>query len=274
MIRKNIRKGTIIPYPVFEEERYRKDLFAMIEELQAIIYSRVINNSSFAASYNTSIRTDEISDELDAVIEYIKVRAAVRVLKLINDLSNRAEKINKFNHNAFINFINNSLDTNIPNLNKNELVTEEMKLWALENAQLIRSIPNQILDKLSNMVCEAVRNGNSLQYLGKNLERTLDISRNRAKIIARDQVAKLNGTLTKYRNLNLGITEYKWLTSGDERVRHSHDVLRDKICSWQTPEKYRNNIQDKLWKKRSSIKGVELHPGLDIMCRCTSIAIL
>ena len=49
----------------------------------------------------------------------------------------------------------------------------------------------------------------------------------------------------------LGITQYIWRTSRDERVRESHLVLEGKTFSWDSPPDVG-------------------HPGQDINCRCTA----
>ncbi len=51
-------------------------------------------------------------------------------------------------------------------------------------------------------------------------------------------------------------------------------MLEGKVCSWNDAEIYKNAEADKKWKSRASIGGVNLHPSQDIMCRCTSVAII
>jgi hypothetical protein len=50
-------------------------------------------------------------------------------------------------------------------------------------------------------------------------------------------------------------------------------VLEDKICSWKDANIYKDKEEQK-WKKRDGVKAVLLHPGQDILCRCTSVAII
>ncbi len=51
----------------------------------------------------------------------------------------------------------------------------------------------------------------------KSLKST--ISNSRAKLLARDQVGKLNGRLTQRRQQDIGVEMYIWSTSRDERMR-------------------------------------------------------
>jgi len=274
MIKKNIKTGIIIPYPAFEEKKYKDELLALVTHLKSLTLESILHNKVFRVSFNRSIRQDDVVDDLTLIIAYIKVKVESEVTKLVNSLNVRATKINLFNRNAFTNLIQESFKTS-PVIELEPLnIEQELKLWAYENARLIKSIPQQMLNKVADSVVIAVRNRHSISTLAGSLHKAFDIGKHRAKIIARDQIAKLNGCLTRHRNLALGITQYKWLTCRDERVRASHIVLEGKICSWADSSTFKNNINDISWQQRSSIGGATFHPGLDIMCRCTSIAIL
>ena len=105
----------------------------------------------------------------------------------------------------------------------------------------------------------------------KELIKEYGLSTARAKLIARTEVAKLNGQISKSRQESLGVPEYDWSTSGDERVRPSHKVLNGKICRWDDPTVYRNPGETE-WRKRSTIGGYIGDPGEDYQCRCISMA--
>jgi SPP1 gp7 family putative phage head morphogenesis protein len=76
----------------------------------------------------------------------------------------------------------------------------------------------------------------------------------RAKLIARDQISKYNGQLNQTRQTALGLSKYRWQTSGDERVRDTHKALNGKIFSWDNPPSVG-------------------HPGDEINCRCVALPI-
>jgi uncharacterized protein with gpF-like domain len=59
----------------------------------------------------------------------------------------------------------------------------------------------------------------------------------------------------------------------DERVRAAHRPMEGKVCKWDDETVYRNQ-DETAWHARSSIGGVELHPGEDYNCRCVAIAVL
>ncbi len=60
----------------------------------------------------------------------------------------------------------------------------------------------------------------------------------------------MNGDLSKFRQTNLGITQYVWEDSDDTRVRATHAAHDGKIFQWDKPPLDTG------------------HPGEDYQCRC------
>ena len=256
-----------VSYPVFFEKRYEKELLSLVNKIQSFISSFTLSSPTFKLSYISAIRKDDITEEVDHFIEVIRAYALNEVRVFIRSLFQKAQSINLFNKRIFARVFKSVAE-------ESSSINAEIKMWISENTRLIKSIPEKMLDKVADTIYDSVRNKRGIRELASILKRSFEVSKNRAKIIARDQISKLNGNITRARNLSLGITEYQWLSARDERVRHSHDVLESKICSWNNPEIYKNTAGDNKWKSRSSIGGVDLHPGQDILCRCTSVAII
>lgn len=126
--------------------------------------------------------------------------------------------------------------------------------WEAENIKLIKSIPSQYLDQLHGKIVAAVRAGKSSKMIAEVVRETFDLPRNRAKLIARDQIGKLNGQLTMARQKNIGVKSYVWRTSLDERVREEHKHREGEKFSWDEPPK-------------------DGHPGNPINCRCSAEAV-
>lgn len=126
--------------------------------------------------------------------------------------------------------------------------------WEAENIKLIKSIPSQYLDQLHGKIVAAVRAGVPSKDIAGIVRETFDIPRNRAKLIARDQIGKLNGQLTMERQKSIGVESYVWRTSLDERVREEHKAREGEKFSWDEPPK-------------------DGHPGNPINCRCSAEAV-
>ncbi len=126
-----------------------------------------------------------------------------------------------------------------------------MRMWERVNVDLIKSIPRQWHEDVRVAVSEAWQGGRSTRELVERLEQRYGITRRRARLIARDQIGKLNGQLTGMRQVELGIRGYTWRTSRDERVRQRHADREGTRYTWGAPPD-------------------DGHPGMPIQCRCTA----
>ena len=146
-------------------------------------------------------------------------------------------------------------------------IADELAAFAKQNADLIKSLPTQACQQIEQIAIQGVRSGTSWRTIAEEIQGRFGATESRAKLIAADQIAKLNGQLTQLRQQEIGVKEYEWTSAHDERVRESHRVLNGKICRWDDPTVYRNPGETQ-WKKRASIGGVSKHPGQDYRCRC------
>lgn len=119
------------------------------------------------------------------------------------------------------------------------------------NVGLIKSIPEQYFDKIEQAVMAGIQGGTLNDTLADDLQKAYGISKSRAKLIATDQLGKINSRLAQIRQQKLGITHYTWSTSHDERVRHEHKLRDGKLFAWDKPPS-------------------DGHPGQPIRCRCVA----
>lgn len=131
-----------------------------------------------------------------------------------------------------------------------------------ENVALIKNIPTKLADDIGGAALRAVTSGTLHGDLAGELEERFGVARNRAKLIARDQVGKLTGQINIARQREIGGTGYIWRTSHDRRVRgtpggafpHAHPshFARDgKRFTYDNPPEGG-------------------HPGEAILCRCNA----
>lgn len=124
--------------------------------------------------------------------------------------------------------------------------------WVEANRKRIIAMSNDEISKVEDIVRRNVQAGYRASHIQGLIAEQWPKVQNRAALIARDQVNKLHGNLTRVRQTSVGIKKYRWRTSRDERVRASHAAKEDKIFEWDDPP---------------SDTG---HPGQDINCRCTA----
>ncbi len=114
-------------------------------------------------------------------------------------------------------------------------LASQVDAFVAQNVALIKSLRTEQLGRVESIVLGGLRTGARVETVRKQLRESFGISRRRAEFIATDQVNKLNGQLTRSRQQQVGITEYRWSTSRDERVRPTHRALEGTIQKWSDP---------------------------------------
>ena len=158
----------------------------------------------------------------------------------------------------FIETVKKALGIDIGAVVRDEDLTEYIALAAGRNASLIRSLAADMVKSVEQATLQNLMNNGSVAELRKKLTAEFGIGDRKARIIARDQVAKLNSDLNRMRHQQAGVTEYEWMTAHDERVRPLHRTLDGKVYEYGKPT------------------GAEdgLPPGQPIMCRCIARGIV
>lgn len=142
-----------------------------------------------------------------------------------------------------------------------ELFNKLLKKWVDDNVDLIKTIPNDSLSQMRELVLEGYRTGKPTTQIVREIEKVYGTERRHAQLIARDQIAKLNAEISRIQQTDAGVTEYIWSTSGDSRVRDSHAALDNKRFKWSDPP-----VVD-------AKTGRRCHPGEDYQCRCVALAV-
>ncbi len=143
------------------------------------------------------------------------------------------------------------------------ILREYIEASIYDNTNLITSIPEQYLAQVQSIVMTNTRAGNRSSAIVKSLQEQFGVTERRAKMIARDQTAKVNADLSSKRQQLAGFEYFQWLTSEDSRVRDRHESIANKVTAygkgvyrWDNPP--------------LSDKGVPIIPGSDFSCRCVA----
>lgn len=137
----------------------------------------------------------------------------------------------------------------------------ELEQWVNDGVSLIKTIPQDSLDAMENIVMDGFVDGKSLTDIQRDIQAQYGIDKRHAAFIARDQTAKLNAAITERQQKDAGVRRYKWSTSGDERVRSDHKKLDGRVFSYDDPP-----VVD-------SRTGRRCNPGQDYNCRCVAIPV-
>lgn len=142
-----------------------------------------------------------------------------------------------------------------------ELYRSLMEQWVDENLALIKTIPQDTLGDMRKIVLDAYKSGTPTTTVVQQIQHAYSVTRRHAQLLARDQISKLNGQITKQQQKDAGVNEYMWSIVEDGHVRAGHAKLNHKRFSWDDPP-----VVDEKTGRRC-------HPGQDYQCRCSALAI-
>lgn len=135
---------------------------------------------------------------------------------------------------------------------------ESLEQWARKGTDLIKNIAPDRAGTLEARLAERVAAGDRWESIQQVVAEELGVQGRRLELIARDQVAKLNGKVTQDLQAAAGVTHFTWRASNDGRVRDSHRAVADQQWTWA-----------------DGAPGVDFdggpgYPGQAGQCRCTA----
>ena len=267
MIRNSKKKRNRLPKPAkwqrplrFEKlyrKQLRKFLWLLTEDIRAELYP-IIEQAIQENDY--LVRTDSWVSNVQTKIQELKGRFINYVSsRLGNQFTLLGESVWRFNFGQFSKVVQ-SVTGSSPLVVKQTWLPSTLEKFVAENTNLITNMTQTQMDKIGDMVLRNVQKGLRYKELSKEIESQMGVSRKRADLIARDQVSKLNGQLTKQNQQSIGAKRYIWRTSRDERVRGNPDGLYPKA----EYSHYDRDGQEFSWDNPPE----DGHPGEPINCRC------
>jgi SPP1 gp7 family putative phage head morphogenesis protein len=133
-----------------------------------------------------------------------------------------------------------------------------------ENADLIKTIPQEYLGKVSGAVMRSITTGNGLADLVPQIRKYSEQSNRKVELLALDQTRKAYNTINKQRLQDLGVKKFEWIHSGGgQKPRKSHIAMNGKIFSFDDLPVINKEQVDRGYE--SPEHGI---PGQAINCRC------
>lgn len=254
----------------------RKILAATQEQIRAAVYPLLVETQGAMSAPDpkdaqAGTRTDAQSDTWET--RWGALRVAIqretseeKLRVLLEETLGLVDKTNKAELGRILRI----------DLSKDTSLASFRAAFLRENVQLIQSISFTQLDKVREQVATAQATGMRVEKLAASIEQTFNVTGSRAALIARDQTLKANADLAQLRQQRVGVTEYVWSCSKDERVRgrpggkypnptktgreiSDHWALDGTVQSWINPP------------VTNQATGARNHPGRDFQCRCVAI---
>ena len=279
--KKKNRQGQKINPSKSQEVRYRRRLLSIVNQITRLVNKQLV----------PAIRNLEHEFVADA-----KSTARVRLVQILNDLNKQSQQTNK---NAFkwsesfvrgtdkenerrnFRMFQRTIGIDLDRIIMNEGLTQGLRDDISMNVDLIKSIPNKYFFRLNRILNESLTEGRPAKSLIEQITELGHSTKARAKFIARDQTATISGKLNERRSKNLDSMGYKWITSGDRRVRGNPSGLYPNapFDHWDRNGEY--FLWTKSSKKIISPNGKPFrqppedgNPGQPIGCRCTAIPVV
>ena len=250
------RKGRVYIDPIEAPIGFEADLERELRVILRILYKAIAADLLPVVEREAAARRRSMRDAVDeGIFEQLYNLANSLLRGRAVSMVNRILRLQsqKFD-NTFMAKARKALGINLSSVISGEDLTETLETAATRQAGLIKNLLDSFIQKVQTRVTTAVLTGQSATNLKKLIAKDLGISDRRAKVIARDQIAKVISELTILRHTQAGITDYEWVTSHDERVRPLHRSINGEHYQYGKPT------------------GAEegLPPGQPILCRCVA----
>jgi SPP1 gp7 family putative phage head morphogenesis protein len=258
--------------PTAVERRYRQILQRELARIKDTVLSVLSAETwrSLVRERRLDLGLDDVArdawtDSVDRVIETLTLRLDTGQLNRSVYLEDIGQRTSRWNDEEWQRTMRAVAGVSIPL--RESWLSNKLSEFVAENAALIKTQSQRIIDYVGASVRRGVASGRRHEELRDDLIKKFGVEERRAKLIARDQVAKLNGDLMELRQRNVGVEEYYWETSRDQRVRDSHKKLQGMLCRWDDDSVYSDD-DGETWKSRDSIGAYVGRPAQDYQCRC------
>jgi len=119
---------------------------------------------------------------------------------------------------------------------------------------LITSLPTVAAQRVHDLTVENLAQSKRPAQIAEEIMKTGQVTKSRATLIARTEVARTASELTEARAVAVGSTHYIWRGVRDKRERDSHWHMEGRVCEWANPPEVE--------------PGKRYHAGRIYNCRC------
>lgn len=137
-------------------------------------------------------------------------------------------------------------------------VGQVMRQRLAEQVTLIKSIPLDAAERVHELTTRGISEGSRAAEIAVEIMRQGDVSKSKADLIGRTEVARTATALTRARAEYVDSPGYIWRTAHDGRVRPSHKSMDKKFLAWNEPP---------------TLDGMTGHAGEFPNCRCVPIPV-
>ena len=254
-------KGGKLAFPAGVYDRYRKQLDRLVlqmthktkKELTRLFVAEQFGTQDASVASQSRILLSAMQTQFQSMFDWIAKAEASRMVE-------GADKASQGATYASLKELSGGLSIKTSTLSA--AAKETMKASVTENVALIKSIPAQYFDQITQATMRSITTGNGLADLAPALEKYEGITKRRAEFIARDQTSKAYANMNRDRMIKVGVKKAEWIHSGGgSHPRETHVEMDGKEF----------DIEKGMY---DSAVGRWIQPGEEINCRCTSRPII
>lgn len=260
-------EGSVLPAPTGIEARYNAALQKLVTQMIRETRRDVVALFESPTAIASHVTTDaSISSQSRILMNALSNKFTDLFGKASKELSERmVEQTGKHSAAALgtsLKELSGGLKLKTDTLRSGP-IGEIAKAAVAENVSLIKSIPEQYLQKVQGAVMRSITTGNGLQDLQPFLEEQEGMTKRRAKNIALDQTRKSYQSINAGRMKAAGIKKFIWIHSGGgQKPRPDHVAMDGNTYSYDDLP---------VIDERTGERGI---PGQAPNCRCTARPVL
>jgi SPP1 gp7 family putative phage head morphogenesis protein len=228
-VRKNKRLRMIVPTGVLEN-----DLLAIyVDSIK--VWTDLAKRIAEAYETPAPVATDADGTQLQWLVDQAARQADNTILYQTDKLGKWVTKVGNWHGDKTIAAVKSALGVDIAPFIRLSDVRELLDDSVRMNVALIRDVNAKTRTAVEQIIYDGLANRRSKKYVTDALADAMGITKKRARLIAGDQMHKLNIALTAYRNQQLGINSYIWHHTPQQHPRYEHIKRDGKRFSWSMP---------------------------------------
>lgn len=213
---------------------------AHVRELE-VIYAEIVlvwqqGIASIIAGYEQEQRKDIVHDSADDVkrlIELVALETNRAMVRISGRLRDWARGVEKFHRETWADGVLSATGVRLDTILNEHDVTETVEAVIARNVELIRDIDTQARGRIADIVFRGLTARLSAREVGNEIEEAVDMSRKRARNIARDQAVKIASALDQARQEEAGLQHFIWRHSGKLHFRPEHKARNGILYKWR-----------------------------------------
>jgi len=252
------RRKAITLQPIDPSNAVELDLLLALNRIvRAIVGAARADLVPVAAQEAAAFRAkDEAGANARQIIEYLRKQAAQAEAKAQGSSWEAIKREGARHTGKWKAAIASGANVDVAALLRDDDLADLLAIKSEQFNALIRNLSEDMLARIERQTLGSILEGRGNAAIAKDLQEIEGIGRARARLIARDQAAKLNSSMNQFRQEQAGVTHYKWRTILDGRERDTHRANNGKVFAWAKPPPGTG------------------HPGKEINCRCRGLAVL